>query len=201
MSDTRVGPGPVGLGPVGPFVLERPLATRAMGEVWAAVHEPSGAPVALKFLARKHATVTRGGRVSRRGEGDRDRRASGVARIHHYGTPKGGAVRDGRAPGGLAAGARRRPSDPPVAPRRSRTRSGGLIATTPGRGLAHARGRDAVGARWVLAKIGSITAIWSASHRRRGRAVPQYMAPEQFAGQRRRAVDGSLRSVASRRGS
>jgi serine/threonine-protein kinase len=49
MSDSRAGP----------FVLERPLATRAMGEVWAAVHEPSGAPVALKFLARKHATDPR----------------------------------------------------------------------------------------------------------------------------------------------
>src|SRR6185436_7525468 len=96
MSDSRVGP----------FVLERPLATRAMGEVWAAVHEPSGVPVAVKFLARKHATDPRAVAAFRA-----EARAlaavehPGVVRIHHYGIAEGGVpfFAMERAPGGTLA--------------------------------------------------------------------------------------------------
>ena len=43
----RAGEGMV----LGPFVLERPIGSGGMGEVWRAVHVASGVPVAIKVIA------------------------------------------------------------------------------------------------------------------------------------------------------
>jgi len=188
MSDSRVGP----------FVLERPLATRAMGEVWAAVHEPSGVPVAVKFLARKHATDPRAVAAFRA-----EARAlaavehPGVVRIHHYGIAEGGVqfFAMERAPGGTLADLAARDDVPAI-----------LLSLLDALAHVHARGlvhRDltpgnvllwrvpGLATRWgalvpgVLAKIadfGLATSIGSSEPPpARARGTPQYMAPEQFA--------------------
>jgi hypothetical protein len=188
MSDSRVGP----------FVLERPLATRAMGEVWAAVHEPSGVPVALKFLARKHATDPRAVAAFRA-----EARAlaivdhPGVVRIHHYGIAEGGVpfFAMERAPGGTLADLGIRDDAPAIL-----SSLLDALAHVHARGLVH---RDLTPGnvllwrtpgpptQWgalvpgVLAKIadfGLATPIGSSEPPpARARGTPQYMAPEQFA--------------------
>jgi hypothetical protein len=188
MSDSRVGP----------FVLERSLASRAMGEIWAAVHEPSGTPAALKFLARKHATDPRAVAAFRA-----EARAlatvehPGVVRIHHYGIAEGGVpfFAMERAPGGSLAELGARDDVTAI-----------LLSLLDALAHVHARGlihRDLTPGnvlvwrmpgpptRWgayvpgVLSKIadfGLATSIGNVEPPpARARGTPQYMAPEQFA--------------------
>ena len=188
MSDSRVGP----------FVLERPLATRAMGEIWAAVHESSSSPVALKFLARKLTTDPRAVAAFRA-----EARAlatvehPGVVRIHHYGIAEGGTPYFAmeRAPGGSLADFASRDDVRAI-----------LLSLLDALAHVHARGfvhRDltpgnvlvwrmpAPAVRWggavpsVLAKIADFGLATSIGNIEpppaRARGTPQYMAPEQFA--------------------
>jgi hypothetical protein len=182
---------------VGPFVLERPLATRAMGEVWAALHEPSGSPVALKLLARKLTTDPRAAEAFRL-----EARAlatvehPGIVRIHHYGVAGTGTpfFAMERAVGGTLADLGARDDVRAI-----------LLSLLDAVAHIHARGlihRDLTPGnvllwrmpgpptRWgalvpsVLAKLadfGLATPIGSSEPPpTRARGTPQYMAPEQF---------------------
>jgi tetratricopeptide (TPR) repeat protein len=174
---------------IGAFEVAGPIGRGGMATVWAAVHAPTGAPVALKVL--------------RPGHGDPLVEARAVAALHHPNVVR--VVDYGRLPvplGQADAGApylvmeraeatlaRRAPIDW-VGVRDALTHVLRGLAHAHVRGIVHNDVkpanvlwvRDAEAGRWKIADFGLAVSLETRAVRAAG--TPDYMAPEQFRGDR-----------------